>query len=299
MNGIIIKAISGFFYVDCENQIIECKARGSFRKENITPVTGDYVEFEFDGEKGIINKILPRKNKLVRPPVANIDKLIIVSSYETPAPNTFLIDRVVAIAESKNIEPIIVFNKTDLGNFDAIKSVYEKAGFKTIISSAVTGEGIEEIKECLKNSVCAFAGNSGVGKSSIINSIFPELELKTGDVSQKLGRGRHTTRDVTLYRVCGGYLADTPGFSSFDLERCERVYKQELPFAFREFRPYLNNCKFSPSCSHTCEKGCAVIAAKDSGEIAQSRHSSYCRLFEEIKDIKDWEIKKSNRYSQN
>lgn len=294
MQGIIIKAISGFFYVESDGEIYECKARGAFRKKNIIPIPGDYVEFDYTDNNGIINEIFPRKNTLVRPPVANIDKLIIVSSYKTPSPNTFLIDRVISIAESKNIEPIIVFNKTDLGDFCDFRKIYQDAGFKTIVCSAVTGEGIDEVKSCLENSVCAFAGNSGVGKSSIINKIFPELSLKTGDVSQKLGRGRHTTRDVSLFRVNGGYLADTPGFSSFDLEKCERILKDDLPFTFREFKDYLNECKFSPSCSHTKEKGCAVIEAVNNGTIARTRFESYCRLYDEVKDIKEWELKKKN-----
>ncbi len=293
MTGIIIKAISGFFYVESDGEIYECKARGNFRKNKITPLAGDRVSFEVDNGTGMVTEILPRKNELVRPPVANVEKLIIVSSYETPAPNALLIDRVIAIAENKGIEPIIVFNKNDLGEFDEWISIYNKAGFKTIVCSAVTGKGVEEIRSLLKDSVCVFTGNSGVGKSSIINALFPDFLIETGDVSRKLGRGRHTTREVTLYKVENGYFADTPGFSSFDLERCETVYKDELPHAFREFEPFLFSCKFSPTCSHTKEKGCAVIEAVNKGIISESRHKSYCQLYEEIKGIKEWEIKKN------
>lgn len=294
MTGIIIKAISGFFYVDSSDRVYECRARGVFKKNKLTPLVGDRVQFETDGDSGVVTEIFPRKNQLVRPPIANIDKLFIVSSFTMPAPNTLLIDRVISIAESKKIEPVIVFNKTDIGNFDRYRDIYNNAGFKTIVCSALTGEGISEILDCMRGSICAFTGNSGVGKSSIINAAFTDFEIETGDVSQKLGRGRHTTREVSLYKSGDYCFADTPGFSAFDLERCEKIYKDELPYTFREFEPYLLDCKFSPSCSHTSEKGCAIIEAVKNGEISESRYKSYCELYSQIKDIKDWEIKKQN-----
>ena len=295
MNGILLKIIAGFCYVEAGNKIYECKPRGNMRKNGMGIFAGDNVEFsELSEDKGVIEKVLPRKNSLIRPPLANIDRLFIISSHNTPAPNATLIDRLAAIAESKDIEPIIVFNKADLGDFTEWKNIYEKSGFKTFVVSANDNASLNDLKEYLFNSngISAFTGNSGVGKSSILNAIFPQLKLQTGAVSEKLGRGKHTTRHVELYKIANNsYIADTPGFSSLDIQKFEILLKDELPNFFSDFREFVNECKFT-SCSHTKEKGCAVIEAVNNGEIQPSRYNSYITIYNEIKDIKEWELKK-------
>jgi len=291
MNGIIIKAISGFYYVETGNQIYECKARGIFRKDGISPLVGDKVEISVTEKTGMIEKIEPRKNHLLRPPIANLDKLFIVSAFSTPAPNPLIIDRLISIAEHKGIEPVIVFNKSDLGSFVELQTVYENAGFKTFVVSCENGEGFNDMLSCFDGCISAFTGNSGVGKSSILNYLIPSLVIETGEVSLRLGRGRHTTRQVELYHVSNGYIADTPGFSSIDFERCEVIMKDELSDTFREFRPFLGECQFT-SCSHTTEKGCAVLKAVKNGKISNSRHNSFCAIYNEIKGLKSWELSK-------
>ncbi len=292
MTGILIKAISGFYYVACDGNVYECKARGNFRKAGVSPVVGDIVEFSLtDDTHGIVESIATRKNLFNRPLVANIDKLFIVSAYTTPAPDTLMIDRLTALAVYNNIEPIIVFNKADMGSFDDLYNIYSKAGFKTFIVSAKENAGIYHLKEEMRNCVCAFSGNSGVGKSSILNALFPELQLKTGEVSQKLGRGRHTTRHTELFFVGdGAYVVDTPGFSTVDNNEDLYEFKLSLPECFPDFDEYLGGCKFS-SCSHTTEKGCAVIDAVNSGLIQKSRHDSYVALSTELKDVTAWNNK--------
>lgn len=289
--GIIVKLLGGFYYVETENGIIECKARGIFRKKGLSPVVGDKVEISIpkDGYSSI-DKILPRKNKIVRPAIANIDKLVIVSSVCEPEPNLFIIDKMTATAVNKDIEPVIVFSKTDLKPADKLQEIYKTSGIRTIAFSSKTGEGTAEVKQLLNNSVVAFTGNSGVGKSSLLNRLFPELNIETGDISKKLGRGRHTTRSVELYKTDGGYVADTPGFSTVDLERYELINKDDLANCFPEFEDYINMCKFT-SCAHICEKGCAVLQAVDNGEINKSRHNSYVEMYNEVKDIKEWQKK--------
>ncbi|MCQ2451177.1 MAG: ribosome small subunit-dependent GTPase A [Clostridia bacterium] len=289
MNGIIVKAISSFYYVYCQDKVYECRARGNFRKSEVSPVVGDKVEFSLnDDSHGVVEKILPRKNLLSRPVIANLEKLVIVSAYTCPAPNALLIDRLVSFAVYNDITPIIVFNKCDMGSFDEWYDIYSKSGFKTFVISAKDGIGIEELKKEIGGSFCAFAGNSGVGKSSIINEIFGDLALATGDVSEKLGRGRHTTRHTELFKTKdGGFIADTPGFSSFDSMGNKYDYKIHLAETFPEFCDYFDNCKFT-SCTHTCEKGCGVIEALNNGKIMPSRHESYKTIFSELKDIKEW-----------
>ena len=291
MTGILVKAISGFYYVSQDSIIYECKARGNFRKAGVSPVVGDIVEFVItDQTHGVIESIKPRKNLFIRPLVANVDKLFIVSAYTTPAPDTFLIDRLTALAIYNNIEPIIVFNKADMGSFDDLYNIYSKAGFKTFVISAKEKSGLEQITQEICNSVCAFCGNSGVGKSSIINALLPELELKTGEVSEKLGRGRHTTRHTELFAASGGFVVDTPGFSSIDTTEDLYEFKTSLQYCFPDFEKYINNCKFT-SCSHTSEKGCALIDAVNCGLVEKSRHQSYIALMQELKDISQWNTK--------
>ena len=293
MEGIIIKAISGFYYVKNESNLFECKARGVFRKENVSPIVGDKVVFSATEEgKGIVEEILPRKNFLQRPLIANVDKLFIVSAFENPEPNTLLIDRLIAICEMAKIEPVIVFNKSDLGDFSKWETIYKNAGFTVCTVSAQSGKGIDDIRAELKNCTCAFAGNSGVGKSSILSVILPHVTFATGEVSKKLGRGRHTTRTVELFSYENdSFIADTPGFASLENDKFDYSFKENLPFLFRDFEPYLNDCFFT-GCSHTSEKGCAVIEAMQNGKIEKSRFESYVALYNEVKDLKPWENKR-------
>lgn len=289
MTGILLKAIAGFYYIEAGGSVYECKARGIFRKNHESPTVGDILDFEvLDGQTGVVSKILPRKNLLVRPPIANLDQIFIVSSHNTPAPNALLIDRLTAIAINNDIEPIIIFNKSDLGQMDEWRALYARSGFKCVVSSGLDGSGCDEIMKMLEGKVSAFTGNSGVGKSSLLNRMFPSLGLETGEVSNKLGRGRHTTRHVELYPVCGGYVADTPGFSSLDIERTMPLKKEELPFVFPDFTDFLGECKFT-SCTHTVEKGCAILEAMQNGYIEKTRVESYKIIYNEIKDIKEWE----------
>ncbi len=293
MEGLIIKAISGFYYVEtCDKTVIECKARGKFKNNNQSLLVGDRVDIALDGEKGVIDAVMQRKNVLNRPPVANIDKLFIISSSVIPSPNTLLIDRMTALCAYKNIEPVIVFNKTDLEDVMPWCEIYREAGFKTIACSAKTGEGIEEIISELKGNISAFTGNSGAGKSSLLNKIFPNLSLSTGDVSSKLGRGRHTTRHTELFpHNFDGYVADTPGFSSLEADKDDLEFKENLSDFFTDFAEYKYDCRFS-DCNHMGEKGCAVCEAVKEGKIQQSRYKSYITIFDELKDIKAWNIKK-------
>lgn len=289
--GILIKAISGFYYVNCDGNVYECKARGNFRKAEISPVVGDTVKFICtDDSHGVVESIVDRKNLMIRPLVANIDKLFIVSAYCTPAPDTLMIDRITALAVYNNIEPIIIFNKADMGSFDELYTTYSKSGFKTYIVSAKDNMGIDELREEINGCVCAFSGNSGVGKSSILNSLFPKLKLKTGEVSEKLGRGRHTTRHTELFAADGGYVVDTPGFSSVETTENLYEFKLSLAQAFPDFADYIGGCKFT-SCTHTTEKGCAIVQAVNDGDIQKSRHESYCALVSELKNVTAWNSK--------
>lgn len=289
--GIILKAIGGFYYVETSDGLLECKARGIFRKQGISPSVGDTVCLSVpkDGYP-FIEEIKNRKNILVRPPIANLDLLFIVTSITEPSPNTFIIDKMTAVAVKKNIEPIIIVTKSDLGDCTALKEIYHNAGFKVISHSIYDSKNDDEIRTLMQGNMSAFIGNTGVGKSSLLNSVLPDLSIKTGEISRKLGRGRHTTRHSELFKVNGGYVADTPGFSTVDVERYELIRSSELEDCFPEFEPYIGTCRFT-SCSHTCEKGCAVISAVNEGIISPSRHSSYKTMFDEAKNIKDWQIK--------
>lgn len=286
--------MGGFYYVKTTQALFECRARGKFRKIEQTPLVGDEVEISPTEEgKGYVTRILPRRNFLVRPPLANIDRLILVTSIDEPAPNTLVLDKLIAIAEHKEIDPAVVISKADLQKDQAVAfaDIYRGCGFDVFVVSNETGEGVDQVRAYLQGKLSAFCGNSGVGKSSLLNRIDERLQLETAHISQKLGRGRHTTRHVELYELPeGGYIADTPGFSSVDLERCEVILKDQLQYCFREFEEYIPQCKFT-GCSHTCEKGCAVIQAVEEGKIPISRHENYRALYEDAKNIKEWELK--------
>lgn len=289
--GRILKGIGGFYYVEAEQTIYECKARGVFRKRGTTPLAGDWVQICIDNNTGTIEEIFPRKNMLVRPPCANIDQMFLVTSVCDPSPNLLVLDKMIAVAEDQEMEPILVISKTDLQSPHELENIYRKVGIQVIEVSSVSGQGIAQIKTLLKDKISVFTGNSGVGKSSLLNCISPEFRQETGIISSKLGRGKHTTRQVELLKLpCGGYVADTPGFSTMDMERYNIVKKEHLQYCFREMKPYITQCKFS-SCSHTCEKGCAVLRAVEQGEITQSRHNSYTAMYEQVKDKKEWERK--------
>lgn len=291
LNGIILKSTGGFYYVEVADVVYECKARGIFRKKNNSPRVGDRVKISVP-EDGYcsIDEIFPCKNSLKRPPLANIDLLVIVVSTVEPSPNYLVIDKMTAAAVDNDIEPVIVVSKSDLKPSDELVAVYKKAGIKAFSYSSESPEDAKKIKELLKGKISAFTGNSGVGKSTLLNILYPSLELETGEISEKLGRGRHTTRTVELFKIDGGYVADTPGFSTVDLERYNMIDKENIMFCFPEFKEYLTTCQFT-SCSHTCEKGCAIIKAVKEGKISESRHNSYISMYNEVKDIKQWQKK--------
>lgn len=291
MEGLIHKALSGFYYVDCGGESVTCRARGKFRHEKLTPLVGDRVSVTLlpDGT-GSVDAVLPRKNEFQRPAVANIDMLVIVCSGAIPVTDPFLIDRVVAMAERRKCESVICFNKWDLEQPQTLYETYRDAGFSTLRVSAETGEGIQALSDLISGKVCAFTGNSGVGKSSILNRLEPDIVRPVGQVSEKLGRGRHTTRHVELFRLKNGaVVADTPGFSSFE-EEGPGCPPEELQYAFREFAPYLEGCQFL-DCAHVKEKGCAVLEALRAGRIAQSRHDSYVRLYQQARSVPEWQRK--------
>lgn len=293
IKGRIRKALSGFYYVDAEGTEYTCRARGKFRREGMSPLVGDWVEIQDLGSgTGVVDAILPRRNAFTRPAVANIDQLVVIASGAIPKTDPFLIDRVAAIAALKDCEVVVVLNKCDLDPAEELFRIYTAAGFPTIRVSAETGEGLEELKGQITGKLSAFTGNSGVGKSSILNALDPEFQIQVGDVSQALGRGRHTTRHVELYHLaCGADVVDSPGFSSFETDELNLELKHRLPETFREFVPYLDQCRFV-GCSHTKERGCAVLAAVERGDIQPSRHQSYLRLYEELKPLQDWQEKK-------
>ncbi len=292
--GLLLKGVGGLYQVELENgEILEAKARGVFRNKELVPLVGDRVLIEqIDAENGVINEICPRKNQLRRPPLSNLDQLIFVVSVCDPRPNLLVLDKLIAIAEYKKIEPIIVITKVDMDDGADLYEIYQKAGFQTFMLSNLDQESAAPIKALLKGKISAFTGNSGVGKSSLLNNIDPRLSLETGDISKKLGRGKHTTRSVELFRLPdGGYVADTPGFSAMETDRYEVIFKNDLQDCFREFKPYLGHCYFN-GCAHLSDRGCAVTEALQKGEITKSRHESYCAMYEEAKKIKEWEYHK-------
>ena len=289
--GRIIRSISGFYDVQTDAGLISCRARGILRKQGATPLTGDLVEISVERGKGMVEKLLPRKNSFIRPAVANVDALVVFAANVNPVTEPFLIDRVAAIAGDQEVPVYLCVNKCDLDPAVDLVRIYRKAGFPVICTSAETGEGINLLRQLIAGKLTAFTGNSGVGKSSILNRLCPELNLATGEVSEKLGRGRHTTRHVELYALGEDtYVADTPGFSSFDTDQMDVILKENLQYAFPDFAPYIGKCRFD-DCSHRREPDCAVRAALEAGEIERTRYDSYLRLYENYSQVKLWELK--------
>ena len=289
-DGLILQSIGGFYRVEAADAVYTCKARGLFRKDKLVPVAGDRVvlSVQEDGT-GVIESLQDRRNHLIRPPIANLDLLAVVASVADPSPNTQVIDKMIALAEWNGIEPVIVITKADLQKTDALETVYRQAGFEVFAVSSHDPDSVSPLRKALRGKVSAFTGNSGVGKSSLLNRIDPRLSQETGETSKKLGRGRHTTRSTVLFRQPeGGYIADTPGFSSIELERTQIIRKEDLAGCFREFDAYFGKCRYG-SCTHMGEDGCAVEQAVREGRIAPSRLDSYQAMYREVKDWKEWE----------
>ena len=290
--GKIMKALSGFYYVSGTGDYVECRARGKFRINGVSPMVGDNVSYELtENGKGFITEIEPRTNSFIRPMVANVDYLVILTANVNPVTDPFLADRVAVIAEHAHCGVIICINKCDLDRGDALYAAFSNhTGYPVLRTSAVTGEGTGELAELIRGKTAAFTGNSGVGKSSLLNCLAPGLGLAVGEVSDRLGRGRHTTRHIELFDLGGTMIADTPGFSSFDLTQMQPIRKEELQYDFPEFRPFLGKCRFD-DCAHLKEPGCAVLSALTEGYISHSRHTSYQKLYEISAQYKDWEHK--------
>lgn len=286
--GRIVRSLSGFYDVQTPEGLITCRGRGHLRHGAESPLTGDLVEISLHRGKGMVEKILPRKNCFIRPAVANVDMLVVFAANVNPVTEPYLIDRVAAIAGDQEVQVVICVNKYDLDPGLDLTKIYKNAGFTVFQTSAETGEGVEDLRAILKGKLAAFTGNSGVGKSSVLNCLCPQLGLATGEVSEKLGRGRHTTRHVELYKLDEStYVADTPGFSSFDTDQMEVVLKENLQYAFPDFAPHLGSCQFR-DCTHRREPGCAIRAAVDAGELEPTRYDSYLRLYEKATQIKAW-----------
>lgn len=286
MRGIITKSIGGLYLAESSDGVYECHARGIFRKRGISPAVGDNVEFE----NGVITEIYERKNSLIRPPLANLDYLVFVVSVSQPSPNLLLLDKFIAVSEYQKIEPVIAVTKIDIESCENIVSIYNNVGITVLTIDYGRQDPAAEIRELLKDKISAFTGNSGAGKSTLLNAICSDFEIPTGEISKKLGRGRHTTRHAELYKLpWGGYIADTPGFSTFETDKYSIIKKEELSGCFREFEQYEGECRFR-DCSHTKENGCRVIEAVEEGKIAKSRHESYCAMYEDAKKIREWEL---------
>lgn len=286
-SGIILKCLGGLYTVESPNGIFECKARGIFRSKGISPSVGDNVTVS----GGVISEIGERKNYIIRPPLANLDQLVFVVSTVSPSPNYLILDKFIAIAEYKGIEPVVVITKTDLGDCSQLSEIYGSIGIKVLMVDYENEETIAAVRELLNGKISAFTGNSGAGKSTLLNAVDSTLNIPTGEISKKLGRGRHTTRHAELYKLAGGgYIADTPGFSTFETARYDIIRKEELADCFREFSGLTENCMFR-DCSHTCEKGCAVLEALADGRIQKIRHESYCAMYDEARKLKEWELK--------
>ena len=292
IQGRIVKALSGFYYVETGEGILSCKARGRFRLDGASPLVGDTVEcsWERDGS-GRIDRICERKNWFVRPAIANIDALVFVAANANPVTDPFLIDRVSVIAEESSCELILCLNKMDLDPARDLLEIFSSVGYPVVRTSAETGEGIDELRRLIKGKTSTFTGNSGVGKSSLLNRLLPEANAETQEVSDKLGRGKHTTRHVELFALDDdSFIADTPGFASFELEMMKPIPKERLASDFIEFGPCLGECRFQ-DCAHIREPGCAVRQAVEDGRIPDSRYRSYLRLYDMSSRLNSWEIK--------
>ena len=291
VTGRIVRSLSGFYEVQTDKGLVTCRGRGSLRRTGESPLTGDFVEISVEKGKGMVEKILPRKNRFIRPAVANVDALVVFAANVNPVTEPFLIDRVAAIAGDQEVPVYICVNKCDLDPAVDLLRIYTNAGFPVIRASAETGEGVEQLRQLLKGKLTAFTGNTGVGKSSMLNALCPELKLPTGEVSEKLGRGRHTTRHVELFCLdADTYVADTPGFSSFDTDQMDVLLKENLQYAFGDFSQYLGGCQFH-DCSHRAEPGCCIRKAVEEGNLEKTRYESYLRLYEKAEQIKLWELK--------
>ena len=291
-DGIISKALSGFYYVSSEDGLLECKARGRFRLDGTSPLVGDRVRCSRDQNgKGRIDAVEPRRNWFIRPAVANIDAMVFVAANTNPVTDPFLVDRVSVIAAEADCQLILCINKADVDPGEELYNTFTAAGFPVVRTSAETGQGMEALRTLIDGKICAFTGNSGVGKSSILNRLLPGAASPTGAVSEKLGRGKHTTRHVELYALGGDtFVADTPGFASFDVEMMTPIPKEQLQYDFIDFAPYLGRCRFN-DCAHLKEPGCAVTQALTQGELMPSRYRSYVRLYELSAQHKSWETK--------
>lgn len=287
MQGFIIENISNLYKIKVENKIYEANARGKLKKEEITPVVGDNVKIQIldeENKKAIIEEILPRTTYIKRPKMSNITQLVLVVSSKNPKPDLLLLDKQLAFSEYLGINPIIVLNKTDLDKrkeFEKIKSVYEKIGYKVIKTEAKNEKGIKELKKELKNNINAFSGNSGVGKSTLINAIFKNEITQEGEISQRNKKGKNTTTSTVIYEIDKDtYIADTPGFSTFDISEIE--YK-ELDKYFKEFKPLIENCEFV-GCTHIKEENCGIKKAIEKGKIDSGRYERFCKIYEELKE---------------
>ena len=292
MRGRIEKALSGFYYVNIGSEVLQCRARGKFRREGMSPLVGDWVQVrELGNGEGFVEAVEERKNVFSRPAAANIDQLVIIASGAIPVTDPYLVDRISAIAALKGCAVLVVLNKCDLDRADDLYEIYASSAIPVLRVSAETGEGLAELRQAITGKLNAFTGNSGVGKSSILNALDPAFSLPVGEVSKALGRGRHTTRHVEMFALgADTYVIDTPGFSSFDTEELNLELKRRLPETFPEFAPYVDDCRFV-GCRHLKEKGCAVLQAVKEGKIPRGRHASYVRLFEELKDVNEWDKK--------
>ena len=290
--GTIVRAISGFYYVRIGGGEIACRAKGRFRKDGLAPLVGDRVAVEMNGDgSGTVAEILPRRNSFSRPAIANVDLLVMIVSEAIPVTEPYLADRITVRCEKNGCGAALVINKCDLSPGDRFAEIYAATGYPVYRVSALTGEGIEELRAGLAGRICCFTGNSGVGKSSVLNALQPSFAIPTGEISRKLGRGRHTTRHIELFDLGNDTLiADTPGFASFDDETGEPIFPEELAALFPEFREVMQTCRFD-DCTHRREPGCSVREAAETGRIHPSRYDSYLRLYDEASKLKKWEIK--------